>query len=161
MGGKKVDKVKILKLAMERYMTAGSLPVVTDEQIRTLASMCTEVEYDAGKIIEVAGNEAKNFYVIGEGLVSIIVDLGRGRERQIQTASRGEVVGWSAMVRPYRYRGNLKAIEKTKMLAFNGEELRKLYSKNPDLGYALYVGLTEVLAERLHNTFLQLVDSTS
>ncbi len=156
-----MDKVKVLKKAMERWTKAVPLPSATDDQIRTLAGMCTEAEYEAGKIIELAGNEAKNFYIIGEGLVSISVDLGRGNERQIQTASPYEVVGWSALVPPYRYRGNLKAVEKTKMLVFKGEELRKLHHKDPALGYGLYVGLTEVLAERLHNTFMQLVDSTS
>ncbi|MDD5095296.1 MAG: cyclic nucleotide-binding domain-containing protein [Dehalococcoidia bacterium] len=156
-----MDKIEVLRKAAERWTKSVSLPMATDDQIQALAGLCTQVEYEAGKIIEMAGAEAKKFYVIGEGLVSISIDLGRGHERKIQTASRYEVVGWSALVPPYRYRSTITAVEKTKMLVFNGQDLRKLHRKNPALAYALYVGLTEVLAERLHNTFLQLADITS
>ena len=98
--------------------------------------------------------------MIEEGLVSIVVELGLGREQEVQTASRFEIIGWSAMVPPYRYTATVKATERTKALAFDGQELRNLRFSNPELGYALYVGIASVIATRLRNTFLQLIGIT-
>ena len=138
-----------------------SLPDMGTDQFVRLANLCTRVEYEPGTIIAEQGGEAHKVHVIEEGLVSIIVELGGGREQQIQTASHFEVFGWSAMVPPYRYTAKVRAIQRTKALVFDAEELRKLCLANPELCYTAYVGIARVLAQRLHNAFLQLIGITS
>ena len=92
-----------------------SLPDVGRDQFGKLADLCTRVEYEPGTVIANQGDKAYKVHVIEEGLVAIIVELGEGREQQIQTASHFEVFGWSAMVPPYRYTAKVKAIKRTKI----------------------------------------------
>ena len=148
-----MDTLEVLK-------RSGLLPETSSDQLSALAKLCSKVEYEPRVIIGKQGDEAKKLCVIEEGLVSIIVELGLGREQVVQTASRFDIIGWSAMLPSYRYTATVKTVERTKALVFDGQELRNLRFSNPELGYALYVGIASVLATRLRNTFLQLIGIT-
>ncbi|MDD5288715.1 MAG: cyclic nucleotide-binding domain-containing protein [Dehalococcoidales bacterium] len=145
---------------MEVLERSKLLPGADIKQLNRLASLVTEVEYKPGETIITERDEAKKLYVIEEGLVAIILELGAGKEYRIQTASNFEVLGWSAIVPPYSYQFTVRAIERTRVLAFNGQELRSLGQNDRDMGYAIYAGIVGVMAERLHNTYLQFIGIT-
>jgi CRP/FNR family cyclic AMP-dependent transcriptional regulator len=155
-----VDKLGVLKKATEFWVKAEVLPKANDELLDKLASLCTLKTYEAGTIIAMEGKEANNLYLLAEGAVSIIVGLGKTYERQIQTASRFELVGWSAVVPPYSYKGSVKVEKKLTALVFNGQALRDLSQKDPVLGCVVYRWIISALSQRLHNAFLQLTNVT-
>jgi CRP-like cAMP-binding protein len=129
-------------------------------QLNKLAGLATEVEFKPEEIIITAQHPATTLYVIEEGLVAILLGLGSGRELQIQTASKNDIIGWSAILPQYRYQSMVRAIEKTRVLAFDGKELRSLCQDDHDLGYAIYSGIIGIVAKRLQNTYLQLAGIT-
>ncbi len=147
--------------ALEVIKNSGLLPDETNaKQLDMLAKLSTPVQFEAGTVIGKQGKEANKLYVVEEGLVSIILEVEHGHERVIQTVTRFDIIGWSAIVPPYRYTTTTKTNSKTKVLAFDGQALTELLVKNPRLGYAIYSGIAGIVAKRLHNTYLQLIGIT-
>jgi len=131
-----------------------------DGELQIVAGMCTPQVFEAGTIICRQDKEEQNVYVIEEGLVSIILELGPTDRRQIQTASNFECFGWSATIPPFRCAATVKALERTKTLAFNGRELRNLIYTNPKLCAEIAGGVAYVISQRLRTAFTQLMGVT-
>jgi CRP/FNR family cyclic AMP-dependent transcriptional regulator len=146
--------------ALEVLKRSKLLPGADSTQLNKLVGLAREVKYNPGEIIINEGDEAKKLYIIIEGLADIILELGANRVSHIQTVSDNDVIGWSAIVPPHHYSSTVSAINKTRVLAFDGQELRKLAQADRDLGYSMYAGIVGIVAERLHNTRLQLIGIT-
>ena len=101
------------------------------EQLSMVEKMCAPEVFEPGTIICKQGTEGVKMYVIEEGLVGVILEVGLMAKRQVQSAARFESFGWSAMIEPYIYTVTVKAREKTRALAFNGNELRDFCLANP------------------------------
>ena len=131
-----------------------------DEQISILEKMATHRVFEPGTIINKQGTILDTVYLIEEGLVAIYLEIGPLSERQIQAASNFDFLGWSAMIEPHISTATAKAIERTKVLAFNGKKLCDLSLTNPDLGYKICKAVAYVLAKRLHSAYNQLLGVT-
>lgn len=55
----------------------------------------------------------------------------------------------------------VKAIEKTKVLAFKGQDILNLCSTNCKVGCIVYRGMARVVADRLNAAFMQCLGVTS
>jgi CRP/FNR family cyclic AMP-dependent transcriptional regulator len=108
------------------------------------------------EVILKEGDPADKFYIIRSGHVAIYID--QPRHITIQTLNEGDILGWSWLIPPYRYRFSAKALENTRAVALDGKCLRGKCEKNPDLGYELLKRLMVVFTERLEATRLQLLD---
>jgi len=128
-----------------------------EDELKTVEKMCTQQVFEAGTIICKQDIEEENVYVIEEGLVSILLELGPTDKRQIQTAVNFECFGWSATIPPFRCTATAKALERTKALAFNGLELRNLIYTNPKLCAEIAGGVAYVISQRLRASFTQLM----
>jgi signal-transduction protein with cAMP-binding, CBS, and nucleotidyltransferase domain len=128
-----------------------------DEEIDKLAKLAKVETFEAGEDICRQGRTLTKLYIIEDGLVGLYLEMGPMTQRQLQTASNFEVVGWSAMLPPYRCTAAVKAIETTKVLALNGKELMELCNNCPEIGNKVHRGLASVIAIRLHNAFTQLI----
>jgi CRP/FNR family cyclic AMP-dependent transcriptional regulator len=128
-----------------------------EDELKLAEIMCTPRVFEAGEIICRQDAEAENIYVIEEGLVSIILELGPTDKRQIQTATNFECFGWSATIPPFRSTSTAKALERTTVLAFKGKELRNLISSNPKLCAEIAGGVAYVISQRLRAAFSQLM----
>ncbi len=147
----KVDVLKKCALACE----------LDDEQVNQLAELCTEETFEIGEHLAKQGRHLEKIYVIVDGLVGIYLELGPMDKRQLQAASNCEVVCWEAMIPPYRSTSTGTAIEMTKVLTFNGQELLNLCFMSPGLGCKLGRGLASVVQSRLHSAYTQLMGVTS
>jgi len=133
---------------------------LNDEQLKILADMCYLEVFETGECLTRQGRTQEKIYLIEDGLVGIYLELGPMNQRQLQSASNFEVVGWSAMLPPYRASATCKAIETSKVLAFNGKELVSLCERHPDIGCKVHRGLASLIAVRLHHAFTQLMGVT-
>jgi len=148
-----VDKLEVLRKSdVFHYLDDGDLKAVV--------KMCTSEVFEPGTIICKQDRGQDKLYVIEEGLVSILLELGKFDQRQIQAASNFECFGWSASIPPYRCACTVKAIEKTKALAFDGKALRNLTYTNPKLAAEIAGGIAYVIGQRLRAAFTQLMGVT-
>lgn len=112
--------------------------------------------FKAGEVILKEGESADKFYLVRSGKVAIYID--QPRQLTIQTIHEGDILGWSWLIPPYRYRFSAKATENTRALALDGKCLREKCEKNCDLGYELIKRLVVVFTARLEAARLQLLD---
>lgn len=130
---------------------------LNDEQLQVVVKMCAPEVYEPGEIICKQDVKGSNIYVIEDGLVGIILEVGPLSQRQVQSASACDVIGWSAMIEPHTCTATVKAIEKTKVLAFNGEEVHNLCLTVPEIGCRVSRGVSRVVAARLRHAYTQLL----
>ena len=131
-----------------------------EEQLKAMAELCSVEVFETGESLVRQGRTADKIYLIEEGLVGIYLEMGPMTQRQLQSASDFEVVGWSAMLPPYRSSATAKAIETTKVLSVDRNDLLNLCDARPEIGYKVHRGLASVVAVRLHNAFTQLMGVT-
>jgi CRP-like cAMP-binding protein len=131
-----------------------------DEHLALVAKMSTHHLFDAGTIIYRQGAVADQIHVIEEGLVGIILEVGPLAQRQVQAAANFESFGWSAMIPPYTRTATVKALEKTKVIVFNGRELAAFCTTHPEVGFKIMQAVARVIAERLRQAYIQLLGVT-
>lgn len=134
---------------------------LNDEQLAVVEKMCTSEVFEPGAIICKQDTKSDKIYVIEEGLAGIILELGPLAQRQVQGISNFETFGWSAMIEPHTSTATVKAIEKTKVLAFNGQELCDLCLTKPEVGCKVGRAVALIVAIRLRHAFTQLLGVTS
>lgn len=132
-----------------------------DKQLREVEKMCDPEEFEAGTVICKQDCKEENLYVVEHGAVGIILEVGPLAQRQVQAVTDYEVFGWSAMIDPYICTAIVKALEKTKVLAFDGQELSSLCVAKPEIGCRVSRGIARVVAMRLRQAYAQLLGVTS
>jgi CRP-like cAMP-binding protein len=126
--------------------------------LKLIIGCARNVRFDLDKAIFREGEPADRFYLIREGLVAVQVNVpGRGA-MTLQTVGAGEVLGWSWLFAPYRWRFSARALQPTRALAFDGKCLRAKCERDHDLGYELLKRFSRTVTERLEATRLQLLD---
>jgi len=124
-----------------------------------LLTGCTQlVGYGAGHYLGRTGEPAETFYLIISGHVNVEIDTPNRQPVLIQTLGRGDVVGWSWLTPPHRWRFTAQAVEPVRALEIQGTALRFVCEENPELGYELMKRLVHVIAGRLTATRHQLLN---
>jgi CRP-like cAMP-binding protein len=123
-----------------------------------LVGCASNVRFAAGEFLFHAGEEANRFFLVREGHVAIEIAPPGGAAHTLQTIGAGNVLGWSWLIPPYRWKFDARTIEPTRALALDGQCLRTKCEADHDLGYELLKRFAQVLEERLQATRLQLLD---
>jgi CRP-like cAMP-binding protein len=116
------------------------------------------VRFDAGEVIFREGEEANKFYLIRQGKVAVEMFAPSRGPIILQTLGEGEVLGWSWLVAPYRWRFDGRAVELTRAIALDGECLRGKCEEDHNLGYELMKRVSLVMEKLVQATRLQLAD---
>ena len=131
-----------------------------NDQLSIIEQMCTPMSFQPGEVIGKQGAKNEYVFVIEEGLIAVIVEIGPLSQRQVQAASNFDVVGWSSMILPDIYIATGKAVEQTKTLAIPGQELCNLCDSNPTIGCKVCRGVARVVAHWLKDAYGQLLGVT-
>ena len=99
--------------------------------------------------------------MIEDGLVAIVLDMEKMSQRQIQAASNFETFGWSAVVPPHLTTATAKAVEKTRVLVFKGQDIMNFCESNLQIGCIIYRGMARVVSDRLRAAFMQCAGVTA
>ena len=145
---------------VEAMKKADVFSRLSEEDLTELAKLCRYEEFEAGTTIFRQDTAATDMYVVEDGLVSIMLELGPTDRRQIQAVSDFGCFSWPAMVPPYNHVCTAKALEKTRVLAFDGKQLRELINVNPRLCAEVLAGVAYVMAQKLRMSFTQLMGVT-
>ena len=131
------------------------------EYLDFIVGCASNVVFKEGEIIMKENNPANKFFLIREGMAAIDIPISKRRIITIQTVSAGDIVGWSWLIPPYRYRFNCRIVEDTRAIVLDGKCLREKCEKNHDLGYELLKRLTSVFTQRLEATRKQIISLTT
>ena len=109
----------------------------------------------AGEFVFLDGGKADRFYLILRGKIDLLTeeqDVRFDTDSKLgvlQTLGPGEIVGWSWIIPPYRWRFNARAAQETRLLVLDGKALRQKALKDYGLGYQIYKKLVPVMNQRL------------
>ena len=141
--------------------TFDGFPIVADltaEQRDELATVTREVSFAAGERVFDEGGNANCCYLIRSGRIVLQANRLGAEPDVVQTLGPGEVLGWSWLVPPYRWRLDAVAVEPTTTLCIDAVALRAMAAQEPALGYAVSLRLVEGLVDRLMSTRARLMD---
>jgi CRP-like cAMP-binding protein len=153
-------------------MTSSATPVATAElavdsildrlskrAAERLARVGRPVDYARDAVIIHEGEDTPFLGLIEHGRVSLRMRVPElGRRVTILTVEPGELIGWSAVVPPYRATVDAVATETTRLRAFDATELRALLSTYPALAIELPPLILETVSRRLTASWTQLLD---
>ena len=131
---------------------------LTPAQIGTITGCAFNQRFAPGEFLFREGEEAGHFFIVRQGRVAIEIGAEPREAMTIQTVSDGEILGWSWLVPPYRWRFSARATELTRAIALDGRCLRQKCEQDHDLGYELLKRFADVVGQRLDATRLQLLD---
>ncbi len=126
---------------------------------RALIAGCgRNVQFGAGQLLAKTGDPANQFFAIRHGRTSVELHSADRGPLILQTVEAGDVVGWSWLFPPYRWKFDLRAIEEVRAISFDGECLRGKCERDPAMGYDFMKRFAQVFMERLESARLQLLD---
>ncbi|MCL5670415.1 MAG: cyclic nucleotide-binding domain-containing protein [Acidobacteria bacterium] len=126
--------------------------------IELLTGCASNVRFEVGQYMFRAGEEANQFYLLRQGKVALEAFAPERGPIVILTLEAGEVLGWSWLIPPHRYKFDARVIEFTRAIALDGTCLRKKSEENHDLGYEFMKRFTQLMAQALTATRLQLLN---
>lgn len=134
----------------------------SDQELEKLAAIAVAESYPAGTLLYKEGDPAHHVYIVEEGKVFLEMKTEMGPSRPpmqvtVDVITRGEAMGWSAIVEPYVYTLGALAMEDCKLAAIESGKMRELCDADPALGYRIMKGAAKLLAVRLNHTRILLV----
>lgn len=134
----------------------------SDEELKKFTALVNEETYKAGVQVWKRGDPAKYLFLIEEGKVLMVLDTYVGPHRPpmqvtVDIVTKGEAMGWSAVVEPYLYTLGARCIDESKVLAFDAVKLREVLSADKALGFKFMHAVARVIATRLTHTEIILV----
>jgi CRP/FNR family transcriptional regulator, cyclic AMP receptor protein len=129
-----------------------------DRYVQLVVSCARNVRFEPEQMVFCEGEAADQFYLIREGLVAVQVLVPHRGYLTVETVSTGDVLGWSWLFPPYRWRFSARTQQPTQALAFDGKCLRGKCEEDHDLGYELMKRFSRIIIERLQGTRLRLLD---
>jgi signal transduction histidine kinase len=129
---------------------------LTDEELDKLLPLCQEQLYEEGAVMFCEGAQCNYVQTLKSGKVALETELAisrSGAERAtIDVLSHGSSFCWSALMEPHILTSSGRCLEKTEILALDGEKLKALLDENPQMGYKVANNLVKVVASRLQHT---------
>jgi CRP/FNR family cyclic AMP-dependent transcriptional regulator len=125
-----------------------------------IAMLAQEYNVEAGHQLFFEGEEAKTLFLIVDGSVVLTMNMGKAGEQnmeELEPLTKGEVIGWSSIIKPYIYKMGAYTNQKSRFIAFDSEKLRDLFDNNPEYGYYFIQRISEVIGARLISKCVQLM----
>lgn len=136
---------------------------LTPEELDKLAPLCMEISVDQDTHLFSEGREAAYIYLVIEGQISlhkaIRAPSARPPRRTIVSICRArDVVGWSALVTPYKYTLSAVAWDATKLARIDSRLFRRALDMHPHIGFKVMRSLSAIMARHLGQTIDTLVN---
>jgi CRP-like cAMP-binding protein len=128
------------------------------EHLAMIVECATNVRFDAGVPIFREGDDANQFYLLRQGKVAVEIYSPAKHAITIETLDEGDILGWSWIIPPYKWRFDAKAVELVRAIGLDGRCLRAKCDEHTDLGYDLLKRFSNIFNQRLQSTMLQLLD---
>jgi CRP-like cAMP-binding protein len=129
---------------------------IGEETLKAMAMVSEEESCPADTRMFADGDPSDTVWVIEEGEVNIAYTLQTGELRTVDTLVAGELLGWTAMIEPYRRTSVATTRTPVRLIRIDAKPLRELCEKDSLLGHRLMGELVRMLAERLEGARVQL-----
>lgn len=129
---------------------------LTDDELDKLLPLCQEQSYEAGAVMFCEGAQCNYVQTLKSGKVALetelVISRSSAERATIDVLSEGSSFCWSALMEPHILTSTGRCLEKTEIIALDGEKLKALLDENPQMGYKVANNLVKVVASRLQHT---------
>jgi CRP/FNR family transcriptional regulator, cyclic AMP receptor protein len=130
-----------------------------EEPVRaTLDSLAGSQAFAAGDVILREGGLTPFLAVVERGRVGLRLLVPERGPQTVVTVEPGELLGWSAVVPPYRATSEAVAIEDTTLRTFEAEALRQLLRDDAAVALGILPIVLDTVSVRLATSWQQLLD---
>jgi len=123
-----------------------------------LAELGQRVAIKAGEVLMREGDPADFLAIVIGGRVGLRMRIPERGQVTILTVEPGDVIGWSAIVPPYRSTSTPTALADSELAYFDGPTLRATLAGDTEFAADFYPVLLKAVSRRLEGTRLQLLD---
>jgi len=129
-----------------------------ESHLRSIIENSTVERFEPGDVIFREGDPAHTFYLVRSGKVALQQVSYRIEPFTVITLSQDDIIGWSWLFPPYRWRLTAKALDITRTIAVDGAELRARCDEDHDLGYELMKKFAGIIDHRFDAVSEHLVE---
>ncbi len=123
-----------------------------------LSAKLALLELEPGVTFMHEGEATQSLTIIVRGRVALRLRVPERGAVTILTLDPGDIVGWSAIVPPYRATTSATTLESTELAVFDAAELRELLATDAELAATFLPPVLETVAARVAATRDQLLD---
>lgn len=123
-----------------------------DTEAARLIAVARPQQCHKGECLFLLGDHADRLYVMLSGRVELSFPLsfnGTVRDVPVESKTAGSALGWSALVKPYRFTLSARAAETSELAAFLRQDLLRVFQAEPRIGYVVTRYVSEVIGRRL------------
>ena len=134
------------------YATPDLLYGLSPEQAQEVLALGKRLVLSSGAELFHLGDQEDALFVVQRGRVRLTLPMHvRGSEEEVMVEERlpGQTVGWSALIRPFRFTMTGRAPLETEVLTISRDALLAHFAANPQVGQAVSLNLAAVIGERL------------
>jgi CRP-like cAMP-binding protein len=125
----------------------------SEEALAALDRIATDRAFSDGRIVLAHGEEARDLMILATGTIQLELPLrilGESMSIPFEAKSRGDVIGWSALVPPHRFTLSARVSGEASVVVLPREELSALLAADPKLGLQIMRNLATIIGQRLH-----------
>ncbi len=125
---------------------------LSSSEIRRLASIGRRRALRTGEYVFLLGDNADYLCVIVKGQVDLCFPMSLGdvvKDVSVESIGVGRTLGWSALVKPYRFTLSARATEPSELIGFARLDLLRLFETELRIGYTLLARVSEIVGVRL------------
>jgi len=122
------------------------------DDLRRVVAIGKGETLDAGQYLFLLGDDANELFVVLRGSLSLCLPITLGgsvKDITVESVGEGQVLGWSALVRPYRFTLSARAVEPSEVVGFERRELQQLFEADSGIGYSVLTHVSETMGIRL------------
>lgn len=127
--------------------------LLSRSEIQALDAVAESRSFEPDDYLLRAGQEADDIFLIWAGKVAVEI-----AGRTLQTLGPGELLGISWLEPPFRWKFDARAVERTRTIRLDADEVRRLLGDDEALASRVYRQVNRSLTLRLESARLQLLD---
>lgn len=131
---------------------ADLLQGLSEKDVRRISAIATTQELSSGEYLFMLGDSADRLYVLAKGRVDLCFPMSLGEtlhDVSVEVVAPGQTLGWSALVKPYRFTLSARASGSTQVICFARSDLLEFFNVEPRIGYAVLTRISELVGVRL------------
>lgn len=124
---------------------------VNPDDVSRILSLGTTRALVPGEVVFDLAEEAASLYLVAEGMIELTLPLrvgGKPKYVPVEERVRGQMLGWSALVPPYRFTLRATAGTETELLSLPRDGLQEFFSFHPELGLVVMTNLATIVGQR-------------
>ena len=116
-----------------------------EDALIKISQLMNQATIHEGEVLTQKGEGAHSFYIILAGNYMVSFDDGRA----ITLHDKGQIIGWSSIVTPFKYTGTAVALTPGEVLSMSSEDFRVLLQEDARISEKLMLKISAIISQRM------------